>query len=211
MKTTQCESKNISFETHATFNHPWGKSFTIKRPETWQQVKWYLWGTGRRSDTSTNQRDEVKRDAPRDQQSRHLHKRGVIYKNEHQSLSCVGKPVCIVMSEWCLTSAGKPHWHWQSSHWNWQCVLGHKNAWGCRADSPGSSTLSPAQISLDKALLLYVYHTAFWYNFRNTESISSLHFWQASSYVFHSHESKQITTFNVLIQGSFVRDPLPKI
>lgn len=51
------------------------------------------------SDTSTNQRDEVKREAPRDQQSRHLHKRGVIYKNEHQSMSCVGKPVCIVMSE----------------------------------------------------------------------------------------------------------------
>ncbi len=125
-----------------------------ERPETWQQEgKGYLWGTDRCSPTSekdeqtnrsTNQRDEVKREAPRDQQSHHLHKRRVIYKNEHQSLSCVGKPGCIVMSEWCLTSAGKPHWQWQSSHWNWQCELVHQNTWGCRADSRGVSAVSPA-------------------------------------------------------------------
>lgn len=55
--------------------------------------------TPKGTDTSTNQRDEVKREAPRDQQSHHLHKRRVIYKNEHQSLSCMGKVGCIVMSE----------------------------------------------------------------------------------------------------------------
>lgn len=94
----------------------------------------------RRTDTSTNQRDEVKREAPRDQQSHHLHKRRVIYKNEHQSLSCgqagLHCNVRVMSDFWWkatlalteltlkLTVCVRPSEHRRMSGWQSRCFCG---------------------------------------------------------------------------------------